>query len=353
MEQEHYILEALWKWKLLSTAGLSEMFFSNLDKNTAYRKIIQLEKAGLIQTECLRKGKLASAWTLTRQGFQEVSPFLPEMQDVGYKSETQYHDWLVTAFHLGAWLKGHSESVELFSEQELRRLSPEAYPSWVPSRNIHRPDGYSRVQIGSKSVTLSIEVELSRKGRSAYEILGRFYEDEPKVSRVLWLVTSRRRAQSILSRIKVAVGDKCGIHHFCILQDFQRHGWQAPLHFGYEQGKPVAFLMGQPPAETPQNSAELLLLRTGKSYKVSETSFRRSKMQKCHRVASSTPLLISSQPDAHSSIISPIQRLPKQMKPRGNKCRIKTSVSYSRYRFSHLVRLSSEALCWEPPQREH
>lgn len=322
MNNEHYILEALWKWKLISTAGLSEMFYPDLDKNTAYRKITHLEKSGLIQTEFLMKGKLASAWMLTRQGFQEVTPFLPEMTDVGYKSETQYHDWLVTAFHLGAWLKGHSENVELFSEQELRRLRPDTYPAWVPNRNIHRPDGYSRVQIGSKSATIAIEVELSRKGQTAYEILGRFYEEEPKVSRVLWLVTSRRRAQSILDRIKFAVGDKCGIHHFCILQDFQRLGWQAPLHFGYEHGKPVAFLMGQPLAETPQNSAELLLLRTGKSYKLSETSFHQSKTQKCYRVASSTPLLLPTQPDAQSSIIPPIQSLPTQTfkrKPRGNK----------------------------------
>lgn len=322
MEHEHYILMALWKWKLITTAGLSEMFYPDLDKNTAYRKIAHLEKVGHIQTEFLIRGKSASAWTLSRQGFQEISQFLPEMNDVGYKSETQYHDWLATAFHLGAWLKGHSDDIELFSEQELRRLPLDAYPGWVPNRDIHRPDGYSRVQIGLKKATIAIEVELSRKAKSAYEILGKFYEDEPKVSRVLWLVTSRRRAQSILDRIKSSVGNKCGIHHFCILQDFQRLGWQAPLHFGYEQGKPVAFLMGQALAESPQNSAELLLLRTGKSYKLSETSFYRNKTEKCYRVASRTPLLLPSQSITQSSIIPPIQRLPTQAsktKPRGNK----------------------------------
>jgi hypothetical protein len=285
MEQEHLILEALWRWKLITTAALSEMFFPQLDKNTAYKKIVRLEKAGLIQTEFVVGGKLACAWTLTRKGFLEVSTFLPSLQDVGYKSETLHHDWLATAFHLGAWLKGHPESIELFTEQELRRLPLDLYPSWVPNRDIHRPDGYSRVQIGSKNATIAIEVELSRKRQADYEILGRFYEDEPKVSRVLWLVPSIRRAHSILERIKSVVGDKCNIHHFCLLPDFKRLGWQAPLYLGYEQGSPVAFLMGRAPAESPQSSAELLLLRTGKSYKVSETSFHQAKSEKCYRVA--------------------------------------------------------------------
>jgi len=292
--QDHSILKALWKWKLISTAGLSEMFFSDLDKNTAYRKILSLQKTGFIRLEPLIKGRVGFVWTLTRQGFQEVEPFLSEMKDVGYQSETPYHDWLVTAFHLGGWLNEKPDNVELFSEQDLRRLSLDAYPDWVPNHIIHRPDGYSRVQIGSKSATVAIEVELSRKGKTAYEILGKFYEEEPKVSRVVWLVPSKRRAQSILNRIKSSVGDKSGIHHFCVLQDFQRLGWQAPLHFGYEQGKPVAFLMGCSPAESQQNSAELLLLRTAKSYKISETSFRRAKLQKCDRVASCTQLLSST-----------------------------------------------------------
>lgn len=218
------------------------VFCHSKDKNwNFYRKLRDLYAHGYVD---LKKGSDENlkyqVWQLTKKGFDYIVDTLDvTLKENGYASENVFHDYLVTAFHVGEWIFVQPPEVELFSEQELRRNWPSNYPSWVPEIQVHRPDGYTLLRNGKEKKLIAIEVELSAKNFEIYQEVSSFYDDMENISSVLWLV----RHQSLMNKIQKAIhsrrGNRSEIHNFVLLSDFKKYFWDAKIISGAEMGSTV------------------------------------------------------------------------------------------------------------------
>lgn len=241
-ERDLSLLEFVWKWKVVSTAALTVRFFGDRAPETAYTRLWRLRRGGFL-TFLATGDAEAFVWSLTQKGFHAIRGRLPELEEVGFKSESISHDHLVTSLHLGEWLREIPAGTELASEQEIRRLHVDCLPSWCPATKSHRPDGYIRVSNGDRWLTIALEVELNQKRSSYYSWLAKFYDERHEISRVVWIVRPRTLADSICRNLKKTVGERAAIHNLVSIGDFRKYGWQAPILFGSEQGKPLGFLL--------------------------------------------------------------------------------------------------------------
>ena len=269
------MLAALWKWKALNTASVATEFFGSPLCDHAYRRVRRLARAGLVCLEPIRRWLHGDVWILTLQGFANVQEGLPEMKEAGFRSEALAHDYLCTAVQRGPWLGAIPAGVELVSEQELRRLGPDHLPSWVPSTEIHRPDGYSRLPVKGRAEIVSFEVELSCKHESFYRTVARFYHDTQSVFRVIWMVPTASAADRIQAMLGRTVPQSKRLHDFVLLPDFLKQGWHARFVLGYEAGRPLTDLLenGVSPPCLPGDSLLLLNLRK-RPYKSKDSKSR-------------------------------------------------------------------------------
>lgn len=244
--REHNILLSLWKWKLLSSAALADMWYPDCAVSTAYRKLWDLKQEGLICAVPIQRtdDRSSYVWSLTKKGFHSILADLPGLKAEGHKSETPYHDHLVTAIHLGEWLKEIPAQCALFSEQELRCLHVDQYPEWVPHTDIHRPDGYWRTTINGKGATIALEVELTRKSGSNYRGVGQFYSNRERLYRIIWVVPTKGLAFHIQKEIKSVAPEKYALHSFILLNDFLNYGWEAKFFLSRELDYPMRILFG-------------------------------------------------------------------------------------------------------------
>lgn len=242
------ILKFLWKWKLAPTRALAERFFPRLSPTTAYGRLRELKRGGFIEHHALDSEAWRFVWTLSPKGFRAVLEKLPSLREEGYRSEHLHHDFHVTACHLGDWLLNRPDSSEFFTEQELRRYQLAEFPSWVPRTERHRPDGYWRVPYRDQMLTIALEVELKLKSVSQYEVLARFYDDNPMVARVVWLASSPGDARKIQDIFKRESPSSYLKHNFVIFKEFESFHWHATIRYGYEQGKSLWFALGIRPA---------------------------------------------------------------------------------------------------------
>lgn len=253
------ILLFIWKWKLCSSSALGAKFFPNIRPNSAFKRLQGLRKMGLIEHYCDRTGSV-TPWTLTKKGFTSIFPFLPELREVGFQSETLIHDHLVTAIHLGDWLREFPDGCELISEQELRRLHIEHYPDWVPKSKIHRPDGYW--YLGPKECVVALEVEISRKSHDFYISTCQFYKNQERVKIVLWVVENIRQASG-LAKLFEEWGSPSQ-HQFICLDSVRKFGWNAPISIGSKAGNSIHQLLVTSSSISPHRSDVQLLLDTSK-----------------------------------------------------------------------------------------
>lgn len=258
------ILNFLWKWKVSTTSALSYRFFGNIKLSSAYRRLWVLERGGYICAVSDNR-RMHCLWALTKLGFHVIKGNLPELREVGFRSENLSHDLVTSAIHLGGFLFGIPNGVALFSEQELRRLPLEFYPDWVPRSELHRPDGYWHVPVGNPMATVGLEVELSQKKDVKYEIIADFYASQPSIVRVLWLCAKSSMAWLLHEKISKALKHSPMNHNFVSFQNFQKFGWDSVIEHGPEKGKPITVLLGNKPSTARQLVGEKLILDTRKS----------------------------------------------------------------------------------------
>jgi hypothetical protein len=244
MRVDKEILTFLWRWKLVSASAFAAKFFPHLTNSAANMRLEKLRKHQIIFPYHLNSTEAKVLWGLTSKGFQMAKDHLPDLSEDGFRSEHPLHDFLVTAVHLGEWLDQTPSNCDVFTEQELRRLSLDEYPSWVPKTPIHRPDGYWRVSLPEGTGTMALEVELKLKSRTKYGVVAKFYRDHPKIFRVIWVVATLPMAKAIRERLYKGSAENIGMHTFLLQKDFVQHGWQARIIFGYEQNKPFSYLLG-------------------------------------------------------------------------------------------------------------
>lgn len=253
------IIDFLWKWKLATTSMLGLRFGDGTQSIAIYRRLIRLSRANLITVTSDQPGR-CFAWVLTGNGFIVARRNL-ELAEVGYKSEKQRHDLLVTAFHLGQSILPHDAEIEVFTEQQMRRLAVDDYPEWMPQTTRHRPDGYWLVNRGEKMPrVVALEVELSRKQYSDYLDTRKFYMAWKRIYRVIWLVPKATDAKRLAKKLAEEPEATDSYHDFVTLWDFLERGWHATIICGHEKGQRVVDLLYDTPmtCQTPVTGKSLL-----------------------------------------------------------------------------------------------
>lgn len=224
--RDSLILKYIWKWKLASSESVHVSVNKTQSPYSTYKVLDKLERRGLVASNANWNERF-HVWTLTEKGFYSIRNCFGELKEEGFGSENQVHDRLVQAFHLGEWATYQFPIVSLFSEQEMRRIEPELYPSWVPRAGDHRPDGYTQILGKNKSWTLAFEVELHAKSLQRYDSLLRYYRILKGVDQVFWLVGSDAIKNQIL-KAKDNIGDSSSNYHVFVDKDhFEKFGWDS------------------------------------------------------------------------------------------------------------------------------
>lgn len=241
-ERDYRILRLLWKWKAVSTMAIAKKFFPEVQPLSCYRRLQYLESDGYIKSAPV-DGRFFEVWCLSDKGFRYIRPKLGELESAGYRSESVDHDFIATVFHLGEWLTRQPPQARTYSEQQLRRIHPDLWPSWVPKSTLHRPDGYSLDYRGSSPLIYAFEAEISVKAKCRYESVVAFYDSEASVSAIFWLVSSPGELKAILSAFQKFQIRDLGKHHFLFLKDFKAKGWAAPFVEGTQKGKTLEHIL--------------------------------------------------------------------------------------------------------------
>lgn len=240
-QRDREILLFLWKWKLVSTATICHGFYYQpLSPRHAYRRLVELELGKYIKRSPI--AGLGTAWSLGNKGYHLVKGDLPEHTFAGRKSTSLEHDVIVSGIHIGPLANG-TLKVKTFSDTELWNISPGQYPEWVPRNSARRPDGYWRVEIGGKSYTIALEVELTKKSKENYERYARFYNSNKLIFRVIWVVKRPSIGERILSIFEECNKERAPIHNFVLLEDVILNGWEATIFLGLEKGEPLTTLL--------------------------------------------------------------------------------------------------------------
>ncbi len=234
-ETDLKILKFIWRWKVSTTAGIATAICPSRSTNGVYRRLLKLEKGGFIRVQATNNGK-GFVWLLEQKGFHTIKGLLLPLSSLGYKSEHLGHDLISHAIHLGDWISGTPEGTDLFTEQELRHIDEQFYPTWVPRTPMHRPDGWWLVT-ADKPLKIALEVELSLKDPENYESLGEYYGNNVPVDRVIWLVNGPTETIYIHRRLVSGQQSEANVHSMVHLGEFLRVGWQCSIRRGRDEGK--------------------------------------------------------------------------------------------------------------------
>ncbi|MBY0470132.1 hypothetical protein K2X30_03115 [bacterium] len=231
-------LRFLWRWKVATTEALCRKFYAEAALHTGYKRLLRLEDSGFIQSRVDPTGSI-HVWMLTQKGFQTVRTFLPPLKEEGFKSENLIHGWLVSAIHLGDLLIEKREGIGQISEQELRRVEPDFFPGWVPKSTLHRPDGYTRVDLSKEGQgtpkTIALEVELSLKSTAQYQQVAEFYSKK-EIHQVIWITPKESMGHRIERILALGTHGEHFSHSFVDLHDVIQSGTEASIRSGLESG---------------------------------------------------------------------------------------------------------------------
>jgi len=263
--EDRACLQLLWKWKMLSTAALHLAAYPHRSIEGAYKRLKKLEHLKIIKTTAANTGD-SYIWHLENLGFQLVVKMLPELAEVGYKSENKEHDFWVTAIHLGEWLSQIPSNCDIFSEQQLRRLHRDQYPEWVPKSTEHRPDGWWKVGNGkpNSQSLIALEVELSRKSPIEYHSVGEFYSTTVLPLQVIWVVRSVSDINYIKRHLLSGSKSNGEEQSFLSLHHYAKDQWQAKILCGKNQGRSLTSILYPSPAPSLLQRESSVLLDTRK-----------------------------------------------------------------------------------------
>lgn len=242
------LLEFLWKWKGFTTGSVAVKFFGS-SPVWAYNRLLFLQKNGFVNQVTLDQTGKNFVWTLGRRGFSQIQDELSQLREVGYASESPFHDLVATAAQMGGWILKTPDGVELFSEQELRRHQESLFPVWIPDIRGRRPDGFWKVPFGKGPVIFALEVELHQKSANEYGPIAQYYRDTPEIARIFWITKTRPLASKLQKVFQEVSPDKYKRHDFILLDDFSKNGWESLIYLGWDQGKSFhhALCVGQEP----------------------------------------------------------------------------------------------------------
>ena len=255
-----------------------KLCFDSLSHWCFYRKIKRLVAEGYV----IERGSAElefSVLQLSKKGFEYIKFDLGFLRENRYAAQSVAHDFWATAFQLGELALTPSSDIEFFTEQELQCTDDSLLPDWVPRSREHFPDGFTRIKNVHADSVFAIEVDLNLKPQLRYVKSGYYFDGlDSKTDVVFWLCDGLRLMERICEFLNSAKLRRAEIHHFVLLDDFKRLGWQAVVRSGREQNKTVRdiYLQRSPqglskePASTRQCDLKEIFLSNKKSPWVSK-----------------------------------------------------------------------------------
>lgn len=220
------ILTAVFKWKILPRFLIKYLFWKDGKEKTFEKKLERLVTKGLLQrVDHLGKFRF---FQLTQQGFLRFRQGLDGFQEEGFASENLWHDFLAMSLQFGLWAAAKPRTVEIVTEQDMRRFCREEMPYWLPSTELHRPDGFTRFQNSNVKKIISYEVEISRKSAERYDPICQYYQKNNDIDLVVWLIRDQTLMKQVQERILLS-DDSLDRHAFILLEDFQACFWSAKV----------------------------------------------------------------------------------------------------------------------------
>lgn len=254
-DQALKVLSFVWKWKVVSFPAIKRATLSKKSFWTCYRVVRNLVDNGLLAVVNAGSKSEPHLFQLTKEGFKLVNDRLKyELSENRFQAQSVVHDSINSAFHLGEFISGVPENVQLLSEQELQCLDPGLYPDGIPKSKEHIPDGFTIVTKESEpNAILAIEVEIKAKPLIRYDKVGLYYDMSPDVMAVLWLVGSPKTFSDISHRFLAIKVRRMMIHNFVYLDHFKSKGWQAEVVFGSYKGMSIKDIMSAIGVQLPCN----------------------------------------------------------------------------------------------------
>ncbi len=242
------IFRFIWRWKLATTSTLCARYTRHFKAtpHTLYKRLKRLEVAGFLDVVRVFAPKPGHAWTLTEKSYASFKSFLPEIIQVGYKSENPTHDLFVQAAHLGNFLdvKSLPSKLRIITEQELRRVHPQCLPKELSESTNHRADGYWIYDQSKTTRTiLALEVELSQKSSERYRECIFHYSLARDIDSVLWIVESEHLAKIISKELSADRHSAQSKHQFVLLADLVKQGWNSQIISGNNTGRKLSAFM--------------------------------------------------------------------------------------------------------------
>jgi hypothetical protein len=275
---EVLLLKAIWRWKVLNYMAAKTLCFDKLSHWSFYEKIRRLIDEGYLME---RDGSelTFAVLQLSKKGFEYLKYDLGFLKENRYAAQSVAHDYWATAFQLGEFAFYPSQDVEFFTEQELQCTDDSLLPDWVPKSREHFPDGFTRIKNDKFDSVFAIEVDLNLKPPLRYVKSGYYFDGlDSRTDVVFWLCDGVRLMERICEHLNSAKLRRVEIHHFVLLDDFKRLGWEAHVRSGREQNKTIRdiYLQRSPlglPKEPPrptQGGLQEVFLSTKKSPWVSK-----------------------------------------------------------------------------------
>ncbi len=236
-ERDDDILLFLWRWKVVSTAGIAARFFPNGSKMSTYRRLNKLRHHKYIKLEDV-KWSCKYAWKLSKKGYVYIWKQLPTQTDKsrGYNGEFPRHDFLASAFHIGGWITEMPDCAGVVSEQSIRRQEPQTLPWWVPKTDFHNPDGYWYFNNGEQECIVALEVELSVKPTEKYKSFRSFYNSMENINYCIWVVKNRAFAKRIFNILDESGSSLSCKHQFLLTKDVDKFNWGSEIILGSKKG---------------------------------------------------------------------------------------------------------------------
>jgi hypothetical protein len=242
-ERDIRIFKLLWKWRVLSTKAIWAALFPENVIRTVYNRLARL-RAGNWLTFYGNFGEREAigGWGVTRRALHILKDEFP-ITYWGLLDEPG-QSALVSAFHLGEWLRDCPPGVSRFSEHELNSYEPSQYPDWVP-RLEFLPRGYWSIATQEGRVTVALEFPTKLDGKTRGRLLWT-YRQVHAISYVIWVAHQNTTALvGIYNELMSA--SSCRKHHLICFEGFKSKGWQAPLLAGPYRGHSVGALLGWKP----------------------------------------------------------------------------------------------------------
>lgn len=228
------IFEFLWRWKLATPILLYEVLGKNqMTFRNFWKKLRRLFREGYLHIESGVKYQEIVLYRLSKKGFFQVLKNIDYMAEKRFLPQAIYHDYLATSFQMLGFFENPTEQVSFFTEQEITVNEIGHFPSWVPGRKEHIPDGYTLIQSKVERSLIAIEVEISQKSLARYlKILSFFGGAKSEYDFVFWLVKSKVLAEKILASRTGPDYMDLSKHQFFLLDDFVTFGWNTKCFLG-------------------------------------------------------------------------------------------------------------------------